>query len=154
MWDIMIDRFEKFTFIISSIYRYLHKIMSDEMANHGLKGSHSLYLITMHKNPDGVTSAQICEMCDRNKADVSRAITEMESKGLVVRKSDKNPYRALIKLTDTGIAAAEQIRDKAIIAVKRTGEGLSDEDRKRFYDMLDLISDNLKTMSKEGIPTE
>ena len=49
------------------------------------------------------------ELCCKDKADVSRMVSIMERKGLVQRESNAgNMYRALLKLTDEGKAAASQ----------------------------------------------
>jgi len=82
----MIDRFERFSFAISEISHYWHKIATDEMGKYGLKGVHALYLTAMHRHPEGITSAQLCEECGKDKADVSRCVSLMEKKGLVIRE--------------------------------------------------------------------
>ena len=59
----MIDRFERFSVMISEISRYWHKITTTEMEKYGLKGAHSIYLTTMARFPEGITAAQLCELC-------------------------------------------------------------------------------------------
>ncbi len=147
----MIRRFEKFTYAITSIHRYLQKIMADEMSVYGLKGAHAYYLITLLRHPQEMTAARLCELCDRDKADVSRSVMLLEKQELVMREGS-NPYRALIKLTTKGQAAAESLLQKAGTAVECGGKGLSVEKRAIFYEALDLIAANLSTLSKEGLP--
>ena len=107
----MIGRFEKFTFAISELSRYWHKIASDEMTAYGLKGPYAVYLVTMQRHPDGITAARLCELCEKNKADVSRAMADLEDKGMICRKTDGgNLYRALLVLTDKGKEAATHIK--------------------------------------------
>lgn len=152
---IMIDRFQRFSYSITEIYRYLNKITTDEMKKYGLKGAYAFYLIAMYGHPDGITSARLCEECGRNKADVSRAVATLEEKALVIREGGSpNLYRALIKLTDEGKAAAEQLRKKAQIAVDMGGKGLTDKNRIIFYESLELVAANLHELSKEGLPQE
>lgn len=148
----MVDRFEKFTLALTELQRYWHKIAADEMARYGLKGPHALYLVTMFRYEDGITAAQLCEICDRNKADVSRAVSLMEQQGLVIREGDQ--YRALLKLTETGRQAAQQVRERARLAVEIGGKGLTDERRTAFYETLTLIASNLKSISQTGMPQE
>ena len=151
----MVSRFEHFSASISCIYRYIQKIERMEMEKYGLKGPHAQCLLAMSRYPEGITAAKICEICDKDKAAVSRALAEMEKKGLVLREGkNENLYRAKIRLTEAGEQAAKFVSDRAKVAVALAGEGLSDEDRRVFYHALDLIVTNLHNISRNGIPQE
>ena len=148
----MVDRFERFIFTISEIDRYWHKVAADEMAKYGLKGPYVVYLVTMNRHTEGLTAMQLSEICGRNKADVSRAMNDMESKGLVTKDMYQGGvYRARIILTDAGKEAAENVSKLASKAVEFGGKGITDEKRAVFYDILGLISDNLKELSEKGL---
>lgn len=150
----MIDRFEKFSFAIFEITRYWHKLASDEMAKYDLKGPHATYLTTLYRFEDGITAPQLCELCGKDKADVSRMMSIMEKKGLVIKESvGKNMYRGLLKLTEEGRLAAEHVRERAALAVDLSGKGLSEEDREIFYNALELISSNMRTLCEDGMPS-
>jgi DNA-binding MarR family transcriptional regulator len=149
----MIDRFERFSFAISEISRYWHKLTSEEMEKYGLKGTHSVYLLTMFRFPDGITAPRLCELCGKDKSDVSRMMSIMEKKGLVKKEGiHQNLYRGVLKLTEAGKQAAEHVRKRAILAVELAGKDLTDEKREIFYDALESIVLNLRLLSKEGIP--
>jgi len=149
----MIDRFEQFVSFISSIHRDIQKIERDEMVKYGLKGPYAQYLVAMHRYPEGITAVELCEVCDKDKAAVSRAISEMESRGLVTRHSDyDNQYRALLRLTKEGMAAADYVCRKAVAAVRIAGEDVHDEARAMMYRSLRSIAGRIKTIAKEGIP--
>lgn len=149
----MVDRFERFSFMIAEVSRSWHKITTDEMEEYGLKGAYSVYFTTLYRYPDGLTAVQLGELCNRDKADVSRAATVLEKQGLVCRLSDgAKVYRAPITLTDAGRKLAEGINEKAKAAVEFASRGLSDEKREIFYEALELISNNLQILSKEGLP--
>ena len=149
----MVDRFERFTLAITEISKYWHKIASAEMEKYGLKGPHAMYLVTMQRYAEGVTATQLGELCGKDKADVSRAITMMEKKGLIMRPSgNQNSYRALLKLTAEGEKAAKFVQERATVAVELAGKDLSDETRKIFYDTLEYIASNLQMLEKEGLP--
>lgn len=147
----MLDRFEQFSSSISAIYRDIQKIEKDEMDRRGFKGSFAQYLVTMRRYPEGLTATEVCELCDRDKAAVSRVMAEMEEKGLVTR-SNGNSYRAKLTLTELGYETASFVAHRAQVAVHEAGKGLSDEDRKAFYAALALIASNLQTLSKKGLP--
>lgn len=151
----MVSRFERFSFAISDIDRYWHKIAAKEMVKYGLKGPYAVYLVTMNRYPDGITAAQLCEYCGRDKSDVSRAMAAMEKKGLVKREGvNRSLYRALLKLTDEGKVAAARVSKAASAAVEIAGKGISDEHRAVFYETLELITSNLQKLSEQGLPEE
>jgi len=148
----MIQRFEQFSYSISSIYRLILKLEKEEMEKCGYRGSYALYLSIMSRYPGGITATRLGELCDRDKAGISRIINEMEQKGLVNRVCHKdNFYRAKLVLTEEGRKAANFVKQRAIIAVSEASRGLSEEDRRSLYTSLELIESNLKRISDEGI---
>ncbi|MBQ8827550.1 MAG: winged helix DNA-binding protein [Clostridia bacterium] len=149
----MIDRFEYFSFAISEIYKQWHKLTAEEMERYGLRGTHSVYLLTMAKYPEGLTAAKVCEYCGRDKSDVSRMMSIMEEKGLVTKEGvNRNLYRGSFKLTEKGFEAAEHVKMRANRAVEIAGKDLTEEKRAVFYEALESIVTNLRELSKEGIP--
>ena len=149
----MLNRFEQFTSAISALCRDVQKIERDEMEKQGLRGAFAQYLLAISRYPEGITASALCEVCDKDKAAVSRIIGEMESKGLLQKINDgTSQYRARISLTPAGEKAAAFVRERASAAVELAGSGLSDEDRKAFYKTLELISENLQDICKKGIP--
>ena len=151
----MTTRFELFSSSIYGIYRDILKIQRDEMVKHKLKGSYALYLTVLHHNPEGLTATQLCEACDKDKAAISRVISELEQKGLVTRVSTRDTfYRARLKLTAHGTMIAERVDRAASIAVEMASKGMSEESRKVMYECLGLIAVNLRGICKDGIPNE
>ena len=149
----MIGRYQQFSYIVSVINRQIQKIERDEMEKYGYKGAFAQYLMAMRRNPDGVTSAQLSEMCDKDKAAVSRVITQMIEKGLVVRKSaNEKLYRAKLSLTQKGTEIADYIANQGAAAVVAVNNAFSQEELKAFYSNLDYIAERLHTISKDGIP--
>ncbi|MBQ7090649.1 MAG: winged helix DNA-binding protein, partial [Clostridia bacterium] len=148
----MIDRFETFSFAIAEISRCWHRIATDEMKKHGLKGPHAVFFTALYRHRDGLTAAELCTVCSKDKAEVSRAIALLEEQGLMKKEHvNQNRYRAKIKLTESGLALAEQINIAAKRAVEFGGNGLSEEERQVFYKALILISDNLKKLDQIGL---
>ena len=152
----MTDRFEQFSFIISGIYRKLQKIKREEMVKRGYKGAFAQYLATLSRYEEGLTPTEICEICDKDKAAVSRIIAEMEEKELVQReKKSVRSYRSKIALTEKGKEVADFVAKRAAVAVAAvSGEIMTDEERRFFYSILDTIHQNLLKIGNEGIPTE
>ena len=109
----------------------------------------------MYRCDEGVTAPQLCELCGRDKSDVSRTVAVLQEKGFVTKEEvNRSLYRGLLKLTDQGRAAAEQISRRASLAVELAGADLSDEARSCFYEALDSITAHLREISKEGLPRQ
>lgn len=148
----MIGRFETFTLALSEITSSWNKIAADELKAFGLKGGYIVYLIALYKSTEGLTSANLSEMCNRDKAEVSRAVALMEEKEIVERHNvTVNGYRAKVTLTEKGREITKALRERIKLAVEKGGEGLTEEAREGFYTSLDRISENLKKISKEGL---
>lgn len=148
----MIDRFEKFSLAIAEISRYWHKIASEELSKYALKASHANYLITLYRHPEGLTAPKLAELCDKDKADVSRMMSILEAKGLVIKDGlSANRYRGSLRLTAEGRAVAEELSQRAELAVELAGKGLSEESRTIFYESLETITNNLRKISQEGL---
>ncbi|MDO4618984.1 MAG: MarR family transcriptional regulator [Lachnospiraceae bacterium] len=150
----MIDRFERFSLANNEINRFLKKLTTEEMLKHDLKSSHALYFsLLSSSHPEGLTASQLCEYSGRDKADVSRMLALMETKGLVVKEgSHQHLYNGIYRLTDEGLRIADAVKQRAALAVNIAGKDLSPEHREIFYASLDSIVSNLRELSKKGIP--
>lgn len=148
----MISKYELFSSSVACLYRDIQKIERTEMAKFGLKGPHAQCLLVMSRFPEGITSARLCEACDKDKAAVSRTIAELEQQGLIARK-EKNGirYRSRLTLTQAGYTAAEAVSRKAQQAVELAGAGLDNQKREIFYEVLTLIAGNLHTICRDGL---
>lgn len=148
----MIGRFEIFTLGLSELTSSWNRIATEELKPFGLKGTYVVYLIALYKHTEGLTAANLSELCNRDKAEVSRAIKALELKNFVVRNNETaNGYRAKITLTQEGYQATKAIRERVKLAVEKGGEGLSDEQRENFYDAFEIIVTNLKRISEKGL---
>ncbi len=149
----MLNRYEQFSFIISSINRDIQKIERGEMVKYGYKGAYAQYLIALYRNPYGLTSAQLCEICDKDKAAVSRVVAEMVEKNLIKRTGD-NIYRAVLILTDEGKKAVDYVAQKAEKAVDIVGNDLTEDERTVMYNALKNIYSSIHNIAQNGMPEE
>ena len=148
----MIGRYEVFSSSVSSMYHDIQKIERVEMAKYGLKGPHAQCLLAMSRYPDGITASELCGVCDKDKAAISRTIVELEREGLVSRTAKNGSmYRAVLKLTPQGEEAARRVDARAQFAVEKAGECLTDKERAVMYKALELIAGNLQTICAEGL---
>ena len=148
----MVSRYESFSTCISCMYHDIQRIDRAEMARYGLKGPHAQCLLAMSRYPEGITSVRLCQICEKDKAAISRIVAELEQMGMV-RRTEHNGtrYRASLTLTEQGQTAAKAVEEKARLAVERAGAGLDDKSREVFYSVLALIAGNLHAICKNGL---
>ncbi|MBQ1215815.1 MAG: MarR family transcriptional regulator [Firmicutes bacterium] len=101
------ERFQAFVTGISVCYKYIQKIKSLEMTEFGLKGAHAMFLFFLHSHPEGLTAAQLSQLCAEDKAAVSRSLASLLEEGYIV--SDEKKYRSRIRLTQRGEEVARRI---------------------------------------------
>ena len=148
----MVKRFEAFALGLSRVNSAWNKLAVEELKKLGLKGNYAVYLVALWKHEDGLTSANLCEICNKDKAEVSRAVSTLEKKNIVLRENTTgNGYRARIKLTQTGKEITHALRERIQLAVEKGGNGLSDEQRDHFYLALQVIADNLNDINQNGL---
>ncbi len=150
----MIERFEHFTLSNNEINKFLRKLAGEEMEKLGLKAAHAIYFTALARfSETGLTATQLCEHCGRDKADVSRMLSFLEEKKLVIKEGvHQNFYNGSFKLTEDGIKIAENVKQRAAKAVEIAGKDLSEDMRINFYTALDSIVKNLRELNEKGIP--
>lgn len=143
----MIKRFDQFVSGITVCYKYIQRIKTLEMTElePGLKGTHVMCLFYLNQNPEGLTAAQLCSLCQEDKAAVSRTVNELVERGFVTpAEAGGKRYRAALVLTDAGLRLAARVNATISQWVEVGGDGLSEEERSAFYYCLGVISGNLK----------
>ncbi len=135
------NRFEAFVTGITTCYKCIQRIKSSEMTEYGLKGTHVMCLFYLQHHPDGLTAATLCRMCGEDKAAISRALAILRERGHIV--SQGRAYRAQWHLTDSGKEIADHVDKQIEQWVGCGGDGLADEERTVFYDVLERIATNL-----------
>ena len=66
----MVERFEKFSYLISELSKLLHKIEADELLELGVKGPYAIYILTLAKHKNGIPAAKIAELRGMTLRDV------------------------------------------------------------------------------------
>lgn len=81
------------------------------------------------------------------------AIAICEEKKFVKKEGrHQKLYGGTFKLTEEGMNAAEYVRSKAALAVEIAGKDMDSQERATLYKALESIVENLRVLSKEGIP--
>lgn len=148
----MLSRFEQFCNAISIINHAIQKIERVEMAKYGLKGPHAQCLLAISQYPDGITAAKLCDICEKDKAAISRAIAELEAAHMLIRQDpDGKRYRSRLYLTERGKEVADNVNQLVHSAVSQVSEGYDTQDRDVFIHVLNLIAGNLQNISRNGL---
>lgn len=148
----MIGRFEQFCTAISSIQHSITRIERIEMEKYGLKGPHAQCMLVMDRNPEGITAAELCGICEKDKAAISRTLAELEEAGMITRLDPNGKrYRSRLYLTEQGKTVAKQVNDRVHQAVSQVSEGYDVKTREIFVHVLNMIADNLQELSKKGL---
>lgn len=142
----MIQRFQSFVTGITVCHKYIQKIKSMEMTEFGLKGTHVMCLFFLRHNPDGLTAAQLTELCAEDKAAISRNIALLQQKGYIAEGEKR--YRSKLHLTKSGEVLADRIDTLIEQWVELGGDGLTEEERAIFYMALERIAGNLREKAK------
>ena len=145
----MKERFRTFTYLISSLSRYIRKIKTEEVVEYDLKSPHVSCLYYVQKI-DRITAKELCDICGDDKGAISRSLEYLESKGLI--KNDVvegKKYKTPLVLTEKGNEVATALSAKIDRALDEAGEGLSEEDRQVMYRSLETINSNLKKICEK-----
>lgn len=152
----MRERFETFTVLISSISRSIRRLKTEETAEFNLKSPHVSCLYYLYK-AESMTAAELCEICDEDKAAVSRSIVYLEQNGFLLRnggtaapsRAGGKHYRAPLVLTEKGRKVAEALAERIDRALSEVAVGVSEEERAILYRCLTQIDRNLEQMCEQ-----
>lgn len=139
------ERFEAFTGSILELNRNLQKIKDMEMKPFDLRANHVMCLYYLGRNPEGMTATELTEACREDKAAISRSVAVLVERNLIRGdfQENKRSYRTKLYLTEEGRELVQTIDRRIDAAMTRGGSGLSEEQRKNFYDAMEIIVRNL-----------
>ena len=140
----MTDRFDQFVSGISLCYKHIQRIKNLEMTEFGLKGTQVMCIFYLKRHPEGLTSAQLVNLCQEDKAAVSRTLSELSEGGYVESAEGAKRYRAPMRLSEKGLAVAAKVDELVADWVAVGGAGLTEAERIAFYHALEIISRNLR----------
>ena len=145
----MKERFKIFTVLVSKINRMIKKIKAEEMAEFELKSPHVSCLYYIY-NMRSLTAKQLCDICEEDKAAVSRSIEYLEEKGYLECKSiTAKRYKSPLTLTSKGMEIGKLVADKIDSMLEVASDGIKESDRIIMYRCLMLISDNLQKICEK-----
>ena len=145
----MENRFKLFTILNSKINRYIRRIKTEEMSEFDLKSTHVSCLYYLYEQK-GLTAKELCDICDEDKAAISRSLDFLENNEyLKCNSKTTKRYKSPIELTEKGEIVAKKISDKIDRILDEASVGLTEENRVIFYQSLNLISENLEKICEK-----
>ncbi len=146
----MEERYQMFTTLITKCARSVKRIKSNEMSGMNMKSSYVSCLYYLYINDKAMTAKELCDVCEEDKSYVSRSIDALENDGYVICNSKTvKRYNSPISLTEKGLLVAKEVAKKIENIVETASIGLSEENRKIFYESLGLISNNLEMICEK-----
>ena len=140
----MKERFQTFTALIAKISRNIKKIKNQEMAEYGLRSVHVTCLYYLY-SAESLTATELCELCEEDKATISRGLEFLEAEGYIACESKlAKRYKSPLLLTARGKEVGKKIADKINLVLDEICVDLSEAEREEFYRCLSVISDNLE----------
>ena len=144
----MKERFQTFTVLISKISRNIKKIKNQEMAEYGLRSVHVTCLYYLY-SMESLTATEICELCEEDKATISRGLDFLEENGFIVCESKLSKrYKSPLVLTEKGTEVGKKIAEKINFVLDEICIDLTDAQREEFYRSLTIISNSLELCTK------
>ena len=145
----MQDRFEAFTLLIAGINRSIRRIKTEEMAEFDLKSPHVSCLYYLYKE-GALTLKALGDICDEDKAALSRSIDYLEKRGYVTLNNKKGMrYKAEISLSETGREVAGKVVRKIDGFLKDVGVSLGEEGRAALYSGLRTVNRDLEKICEK-----
>jgi len=122
------------------------------MSKYNLKGSHAHCLLVLYNSDEGLSSTELCAMCNKDKAAISRSVAELEREKLIEKEQNgSGVYRVKFVLTKRGEKIANELSHVAEVAVTKADIGISEDELDSFYNTLDAFAKNLDKLSGEEL---
>lgn len=148
----MDEMFQKLTMSIYNVWHVVRRVEREEVERLNMKHGLAHVLLVIDRHPEGLTATQLCTLCDKDKAAISRIVADLVESGLVIRNANRgNHYRAKLTLTEQGKAVAKQVEVTAYWAVEKAVEGLDSQQTEQLLRIFDRIALNLEKICTDGL---
>ena len=142
------SRFMQFSALLNSAQGSINRMKRQNMEAFDLGPAHTMCLNLLYQHPDGITKARLAELCEVDKAQISRVISELQKKELVAIPDLEKRYKHKVSLTDKGLGVARQISSIILSINEYVSDSIPQEQIDVFYKTFNIICENLKKAEK------
>ena len=134
-----------FGYRFAMLHRMQLTMCRKEILNQGIRVSQLPFILRLVREPMPVTQDYLSESLAIDKGTTARAISQLEKKGYVTRKSNpKNKRQNLVTATGKAHAAADKVLASLTRATDAFVRGFSDQEKQMVQDLLDRMLSNAR----------
>ena len=112
--------------LFSKMSKDFNRDYGEFLKPYGLSKIHSFYLLCLHKRPDGIKLKELSEIVGCDKANTSRAIADLQDKGIVCKDTDNDiEKKYMVMLTSEGREVANKFAELVRVNVTNVLSRLS-----------------------------
>jgi predicted transcriptional regulator len=129
------------------LIRSIQQLKTRKMAQYGLKGTNAVCLCQLLKSEEGLSATELSVEAEIDKAQVSRCVSELMSRGFVYRDDrEGRRYKQKYRLTEEGTLVATDI-SKELDRIRRAVEkDVPTEELATFFDTLQKLCKNFEEL--------
>ncbi|MBQ3064017.1 MAG: hypothetical protein IJC99_04370 [Clostridia bacterium] len=135
------NRFEIFSTAVLRLVKAVQGIKTQKMAEYDLKGTGAVCLCRIYESAEGLTAAELALVCEVDKAQISRTMAELTSRGFVLR-TGAGRYKQKYQLTPSGREIAADVLKTMREIEAAVSRDISERELDGFYGTLYRLCDN------------
>ena len=138
----------QFAALLNSAQGSINRMKRQNMEAFDLGPAHTMCLNLLYQYPDGITKARLAELCEVDKAQISRVVSELQKKELIATPDLDKRYKHKLSLTSHGKEVSEQISRIILDINSFVSDSIPQEQIDTFYKTFNMICENLKKAEK------
>jgi DNA-binding MarR family transcriptional regulator len=130
----IVDKFEMIIPVyINRLHKNMQKIYDDLLKPYGLSKFHAFYLMFLMKYDKGLKLNELNDKIGCDKANTSRAIMDMENKGIIIREVNTDcEKKFIVKLTNKGFDIANKFKQMSRDCMQNLFGKLSNKEQEDY----------------------
>lgn len=130
---------------VAHLFKFAHMQALNEEKLNFQQGCIIRYLL--NKKDKETSQKELSEILNVKQSSVTSMLNTMEKSGLIERKTGKDARERIIKLTDKAINFSKRFDKSAKEMEEMLLKGLSENEKKEFFDILLKMEKNLKEIN-------
>jgi len=123
--------------LIAKLFKNFQKTYDEILKPFGLSKFHAFYLMCLSKYSNGLKLNELNDIIGCDKANTSRAITDLENKGIILREIGSfNEKKFNVKLTDKGFYIAKNFCVKSKTYSDNLISNLTNNEQEEFFRLI------------------